>query len=136
MDKDLTHPQGTEKLLTDSEVTTALVAGDKSVLLRWLTQQQFEAARRPNSTAEYDLQVRMALIYSNASRMVGPREQRAYKDQALQVLTNVNAVITGELSELSRQTAAAANRPGLQQRIEALRQLIQRVIELRAELLR
>jgi hypothetical protein len=135
MDNDLVHPS-IEKQLTDSDAATALASGNNDTFLRWLTQQQFEAAKRPGSTAESDLQVRMALVYANAARFVGPQEQKTLKRQALEVLTNVNASITNELIERDRDFGEALQQPGRQERIKELKGLIQRIIQLRTEIMR
>jgi len=135
-DHDFTPPEGTEKPLTDSEASVALAAGDNATFLRWLTEQQQEAARRPDSILEFALQVRMAMVYYNASRTEGPEDQKKHKTEALSILTATNAGLTAELGELSRDWTEAAKRPGREERIKSLRNLAQDIIRLRAEIMR
>lgn len=136
-DHDFTPPEGVEvPTLTDSQAAQALAAGDNKTFLKWMTQIQFEASRRPEGTAEYDVQIRIAMAYYNASRTEGPEDQQKHKNEALTWLTGATQGITNELVELDKDYSEASKRPDRQERIQALRKLIGDIRDLRTEIMR
>ena len=136
-DHDFTPPEGVKAPpLSDSQAAQALAAGDSKNFLRWMTQIQFEASRRPEGTAEYDVQIRIAMAYFNASRTEGPEDQQKHKTEALTWLTGATKAITNELIELDTDYSQAYKRPDRQERIQALKKLIGNIRDLRTEIMR
>ena len=135
-DYDFTPPEGVKPpMLTDSEAAQALAAGDTKAFLNWITQQQFEASRRPDSIAEYELQMRIATAYFNASRTEGPEDQEKHRKEALRIITEATRGITNELTELTSDWTQASKRPDRDQRIAKLRDLVATIGRFRQEIL-
>jgi hypothetical protein len=136
-DYDFTPPEGTEvPMLTDSEAAQALARGDNKTFVKWMTQQHVEVSRRPDSIAEYELQLRIATAYFNASRTEGPEDQQKHRAEALRIITETTAAITKELAELTSDYTEAYKRPDRDERIAKLRGLVAVITKLRPEILR
>lgn len=127
--------------LTDGQAAMLLAEGKKKEFLRWLTALQAEATKDGDTISQYATDLRVASAYFMASRTEGPADQTAHVKEAVGMAGSVNASIQKELigmhlPDYELEKLSDEVKQKREQRIAALKQLLQRAIQLKQEMMR